>query len=137
MFSAERVRDWALLLLCNLIWASQFVMVKIVQKQLGPVSATFLPMLAATLLLVPVVYWERRSHINGRSKGRMPLVHAFQFIMLGVMGQVVAQLFITWGLRFSLASNAALLMLALPICTAIMAYFILGEHMSKVRWISF
>ncbi len=30
-----RLRDWSLLLICNLIWASQFVLVKIVQEQAG------------------------------------------------------------------------------------------------------
>ena len=30
--SAERLRDWGLLLACNLIWSSQFVLVKIVQE---------------------------------------------------------------------------------------------------------
>ena len=40
VFSTERFRDWILLLLCNLIWASQFVLVKIVQEQMGPVAAT-------------------------------------------------------------------------------------------------
>ena len=40
MFAYVRLRDWAYLLLCNLIWASQFVMVKLVQEQMGPVFAT-------------------------------------------------------------------------------------------------
>lgn len=54
-----RLRDWALLLVCNLIWASQFVMVKLVQRQMGPVFATFFPMTLATLLLIPIVRHER------------------------------------------------------------------------------
>jgi len=61
----------------------------------------------------------------------------FEFILIGVFGQVVAQLFVTWGVRLSLASNAALLMLALPVSTAVMAYFFLGERMTPVRWVSF
>ena len=40
-------------------------------------------------------------------------------------------------MRFAPASNAALLALIMPICTAVMAHFILGEHMTRVRWISF
>ena len=35
------------------------------------------------------------------------------------------------------ASNAALLSLTLPIATAMMAYLLLGERMTAVRWISF
>jgi drug/metabolite transporter (DMT)-like permease len=136
VFSAERLRDWILLLLCNLMWASQFVLVKIVQEQMGPVAATSFPMLISTLLLIPIVRWESRSRPLPTHK-RDFVKDSFQFMLIGVLGQVVAQLFITWGLRFSLASNAALLMLALPIATTVMAYFILGERMSPVRWLSF
>jgi len=125
----EKLRDWALLLLCNLIWASQFVMVKLVQEQMGPLFAAAFPIALATILLALVVAF--------RGSIRMPLKHVVPFILLGVAGQVVAQLFITWGVRLSLASNAALLMLALPIATAVMAFFLLGEKMNWVRWISF
>jgi drug/metabolite transporter (DMT)-like permease len=131
----SKLRDWFYLLACNLIWASQFVMVKIVQDQMGPVTATFLPMTLATLLLIPIVLHERRQ--AGSPGSRMPRRHILEFVLIGVLGQVVAQLFITWGVRLSLASNAALLMLALPVSTAVMAYFILGEQMTRIRWISF
>jgi drug/metabolite transporter (DMT)-like permease len=130
-----RLRDWALLLLCNLIWASQFVMVKIVQEQLGPIAATFFPMAVATALLIPTVWFENRQATSPRTP--VTKHDVLRFIVIGVLGQVVAQLFITWGVRYSPASNAALLMLALPISTAVMAYFLLGEHMTRVRWISF
>lgn len=136
MIPSERIRDWILLLLCNFIWASQFVLVKIVQEQMGPVAATAFPMLIATVLLVPIVRLELRFH------GRSITKRAFRkdwlgFLTMGVFGQVAAQLFITWGLRYSLASNAALLTLALPIATTIMAYFLLREKMSVIRWLSF
>jgi drug/metabolite transporter (DMT)-like permease len=132
----SRLRDWGLLLACNLIWASQFVMVKLVQEQMGPVFATFFPMTLATVLLIPIVRRERRENPAGPSDP-MPKKDVLEFILIGVLGQVVAQLFITWGVRLSLASNAALLMLALPVSTAIMAYCFLGERMTPVRWISF
>jgi len=92
--NAARLRDWALLLVCNLIWASQFVLVKIVQEQMGPVFATFFPLMLATLLLVPIVGRERRrqnatpggpnggpgaSSVRGRD--------VFEFILIGVFGR--------------------------------------------------
>lgn len=133
MFPAQRLRDWTLLLLCNLMWASQFVLVKIVQQQMGPIAATSFPMLIATILLFPIVRLESRTHEPCR-----PFLSDWRgFMTVGVLGQVVAQLFITWGVRYSLASDAALLMLTLPIVTTIMAYFLLGEKMSTVRWLSF
>jgi drug/metabolite transporter (DMT)-like permease len=87
------------------------------------------PMAISTLLLIPFV---RR----GQGK-RMPRADVWRFILIGVAGQVVAQLFITWGVRLSLASNAALISLALPVLTAVMAWFLLGERMTPVRWVSF
>ncbi len=133
MVSHTCLGDWGLLLACNLIWASQFVLVKIVQRQMGPVSATFYPMLLATLLLVPIVWREGES----LGAGRVPRRDVIQFAVLGVFGQVVAQLFITWSVKLSPASNGALLMLALPVSTAVMAFFVLGERMMPVRWLSF
>ena len=56
-----RLVDWALLMLCNLIWASQFVLAKLVQEQMGPIFATLLPMALATLCLMPLVRRQRRG----------------------------------------------------------------------------
>ncbi len=90
-------------------------------------------MLLATLLLMPMVWREGES----LGTGRVPRRDILQFAILGVFGQVVAQLFITWGVKLSPASNGALLMLALPVSTAVMAFFVLGERMTPVRWLSF
>ena len=129
----SRVRDWGLLILCNLIWASQYSMVKIVQEQMGPVFATFFPVTLATLMLIPIV---RREMQQGNAapvlKGDVK-----KFIVIGICGQIPAQLFITWGVGLSLASIPSLLALTLPVFTALMAYLILGERMTLLRWISF
>lgn len=121
--------DWLLLLACNLMWASQFVMVKLVQEQMGPLFAVTFPIALSTLLLIVLVRKEPDAGINKQD--------VWNFFLLGILGQLVAQLFITWGVRFAPASNAALLALIMPISTAVMAHFILGEHMTRVRWISF
>jgi drug/metabolite transporter (DMT)-like permease len=137
VFSGERLRDWLLLLSCNFMWASQFVLVKIVQEQMGPVAATSIPMLLATLLLYPIVKMQARSRRAGDMPIRSMWADWLPFLLLGVVGQVPSQLFVTWGMRYSLASNAALLMLTLPIATVVMAFFLLGEKMTLVRWLSF
>lgn len=139
MTARGRLVDWSLLVFCNLVWSSQFVMVKLVQRQLGPIATTLLPMALATILLVPFVLHERRQRAADvpvtASTDRWRVIG--QFILLGVLGQVCAQLFITWGMRYASASNAALLMLMLPVITAVMARGILGEHMTLIRWVSF
>src|SRR5690348_13372345 len=126
-----------MLLVSNFIWGSQFVMLKVAQEQMGPVFATFFPMAIATLILIPIVRHERNKTTSVPGSGRMPLRDLRDFILIGVFGQVVAQLFVTWGVRLSLAENAALLTLCLPVSTSLMAYVFLGERMSLIRWVSF
>lgn len=132
----NKLRDWSLLLLCNFIWASQFALVKLVQDEVGPVFTTAFPMLLATLLLVPVVWLARRRE-RARPPASVRATDIGGFLTIGIFGQVVAQLFATWGTQRSLASNAALISLSLPVATALMAFALLGERMTRVRWISF
>src|SRR5882724_3318437 len=131
--TASRWVDWGLLILCNLIWASQFVLAKLVQQEMGPIFATLLPMALATICLLPLV---RRQQRRGRVP-RMNRADVARFGVIGIFGQVAAQLGITWGVGLAPASNAALLSLTLPIATAVIAYLLLGERMTAVRWISF
>ncbi len=123
-----------MLIACNLIWASQFVLAKLVQDQMGPVFATALPIAIATLLLMPLV---RREQLRTVRRPALKRSDVARFLVLGVIGQVLAQLGITWGVRYAPASNAALLSLTLPIITALLAHFLLRERMTRVRWISF
>jgi drug/metabolite transporter (DMT)-like permease len=129
-----RIRDWCTLLICNLIWASQFVLAKLVQSDMGPIFATILPMALATALLIPIVLFERRGHPEWHRPARADIG---RFILIGIVGQVFAQLGITWGVGLAPASNAALLSLALPIATAVIAHWLLGERMTWLRWVSF
>ena len=111
---ASKFRDWLLLLLCNFIWASQFALVKLVEPELGPIVTTAFPILLGTGLLIPVVWLERHRRPPPQ---RTPLCRkdAAAFLTIGLLGQVVAQLFATWGAQRSLASNASVISLALPL----------------------
>lgn len=134
--AARRLKDWVLLIVCNLIWASQFVTVKLVQREMGFVFATFFPMTISTLILVPLVIRQQRKHALATFP-RMSARDVGSFVLLGVFGQIVAQLCVTWGSNLSTASNSALLFLTLPIVTSIMAYFFLQERMTWIRLVSF
>lgn len=132
--TSERLKDWALLIFCNLIWGSQFVLAKLVQKAMGPIFATMLPLALATVCIVPMIAGQQALRKRG---GRLRFSDLAGFALIGIFGQVVGQLGVTWGVRLVPASNAALLSLMLPIATAVMAYGLLGERMTAIRWISF
>lgn len=122
---------WSLLFACNTMWAMQFTAVKLIQDQVGPYFAVFGPMLISTLFLVPFVY---RDKGKGGKRERKDL---FVFAQLGLFGAFPAQVFMTWGTQYSLASNSAILSLCLPVITALFAFFILKEKMTPIRWLSF
>ncbi len=127
-------KSWIYLMLANLMWALQFTCVKLVQDQVGPFATVWGPMTLATVMLYPLLRRERKTH---PAKGQRSSKDILLFLTLAAVGVFPGQFFITWGTRLSLASNAALLMLTLPICTALMAYIFLGERMTAIRWISF
>jgi len=128
------MRSWLFLFSCNLMWALQFTCVKLVQDQVGPWFTVWGPMTLATIMLYPLVRSEQRveSHSAKRQKKDVGV-----FFLLALLGVFPGQVLITYGTRMSLASNAALLMLTLPVSTAIMAFIFLGERMTLIRWISF
>jgi drug/metabolite transporter (DMT)-like permease len=127
------MRSWFFLLSCNFMWALQFTCVKLVQDQVGSLFTVWGPMTLATLLLYPLVRWEAKSTEKREWRPGDILI----FLVLAVLGVFPGQVLITWGTRMSLASNAALLMLTLPVSTAFLAFIFLHEKMTAIRWASF
>ena len=121
------MRSWLLLFSCNLMWALQFTCVKLVQAQVGPWMTVWGPMTLATLMLYPLIRAENRDAYKGKARSRKDIL---LFFVLALVGVFPGQVLITWGTRMSLASNAALLMLTLPVSTAILAIIFLHEHMT-------
>ncbi len=116
------------------MWALQFTCIKLVQDQVGSLFTVWGPMTLATLMLYPLIRSEKRDDYKKRERNKRDML---VFFLLALLGVFPGQVFITWGTRMSLASNAALLMLTLPICTGILAFIFLGERMTWVRWVSF
>ncbi|MEP7258303.1 MAG: DMT family transporter [Flavitalea sp.] len=121
---------WLTLFLCNLIWSFHFTSIKLTQDQVGPYFTVWAPMLLATLFLAPFVIRDFR-------KGKKKLKDVLVFVQLGVLGAFPSQVLMTWGTQYSLASNAAIMILALPVITAVFAFLILREKMNRIRWLSF
>lgn len=127
------MRSWLLLFSCNFMWALQFTCIKLVQDQVGSLFTVWGPMTLATVMLYPLVRLEAKSAENKERRISDILI----FLLLAIAGVFPGQVLITWGTRMSLASNAALLMLTLPVSTAFLAFLFLHEKMTPVRWVSF
>ena len=122
--------SWTLLFACNLMWSLQFTCIKLTQDQVGPYFTVGAPMFLATLLLAGFA-------LSDFKKGGKKISDLLIFIQLALFGAFPAQVFMTWGTQYSLASNAAILTLSLPVVTALFAFLILKEKMNRIRWLSF
>lgn len=125
------ITSWFLLLACNMMWALQFTCIKLVQGQVGGYFTVWGPMLLATLFLLPFIIKDAK--IGQRRSWK----DVFLFGQLALLGAFPAQVLMTWGTQYSLASNAAIITLSLPVITALFAFVLLKEKMNRIRWISF
>ncbi len=122
--------SWVLLFACNLMWSLQFTCIKLTQDQVGPYFTVWVPMLIAVLLLAPFVLSDFKK--KGKKFNDILI-----FGQLALLGAFPAQVLMTWGTQYSLASNSAILTLCLPVITALFAFLLLKEKMNRIRWLSF
>ncbi len=126
----KSVVSWSILFACNFMWAFHFTSIKLTQDQVGPYFTVWAPMLLATILLAPFVARDFKK--EGKK-----LKDILIFVQLAALGAFPSQVLMTWGTQYSLASNAAILVLTLPVITAVFAFLILKEKMNAARWVSF
>lgn len=123
--------SWGALFACNLMWSLQFTCIKLVQDQVGPFSTVFIPMLLATIFMIPFVYKDVKAN-KERKFSDLKV-----FVMLALVGQFPAQVLMTIGTQQSTASNGAIISLTLPVVSALLAVLLLKEKMTGLRWVSF
>ena len=123
--------SWGALFACNLMWSLQFTCIKLVQDQVGAFSTVFIPMLLATIFMLPFVYKDVKA--NKKRK----LSDLKIFALLASAGQFPAQVLMTFGTQQSTASNGSIISLTLPVVSALLAVVLLKEKMNGLRWVSF
>lgn len=129
---------FGLLILVNLMWAFQYTGAKIATQKLGPIAVALLPMAMSTVLLVILLGWERRRKPPAPAAPRGSFGRQLlNFVVLALVGSTVAQLGLTSGIKRSLASNASVITLTIPVLTALLAAVLAGEKMSGLVWMSF
>jgi drug/metabolite transporter (DMT)-like permease len=131
LFLRKPMLAFAVLIAVNAMWAFQFSGARIATRELGPVLVTFVPLALATLLVMPF------TKLNGdlfKVEHRRILV---DILLLGSVGIVPAQLCLVYGVERTLASNASVLSLTVPVLTALSASLFLGERLTRLRVVSF
>jgi drug/metabolite transporter (DMT)-like permease len=131
-----RLLNWSSLVLVNLLWAGQFPAYKVASAHMDVVSLNLWIFVCASLLLAPFLLAERKRRVGPSVQvNRRKIVR--QFLLLGTAGLVPPSVFLSWGIAHSTASNAAIISMVIPVLTALMAVVVLGERMTRLRWLSF
>lgn len=130
-FTGRPMLAFGALIAVNAMWAFQFAGARIATEELGAVLVTLLPLALATLLVLPFAKLNLEVF---RRENRPVLI---DLVLLGTLGVFPAQVCLVFGVERTLASNASVLALTVPVFTAISASLFLHERMTKLRWLSF
>ncbi|MFB3923269.1 MAG: DMT family transporter [Terriglobia bacterium] len=146
---SQKFVDVVLLILVNAMWAGQYAAYKTATEAMGPITISVWTFLFAGIVLLPFFVRERRRSSRSNSPAhrsdssfikprpsRWSRWNIAGFVIIGVFGLIPASAFLAWGTMRSTASNAALIYLTIPIITAVLATLILGERMTRARWLS-
>lgn len=123
---------FAALVAVNAMWAFQFAGARAAAFELGPVQVTLIPLVLATVLIMPFAKLRLQSFFVQERRAWLK-----DIFLLGTIGVVPAQLGLVLGVHRTLASNASVISLTVPILTAICGCLILGERMTVLRYSSF
>lgn len=112
--------------LAGLLWGFNYVNAKFAISEIDPFALTLLRMVVATPLFFVVLTVARRP-------ARGALRDWKTFLPLGLTGVAASQLLWIYGLQHTTPAHSALMFTLLPVFTAVLAIFLLGEKVSPLQ----
>ena len=116
--------NWSLLMLLVFLWGTSFMFVAISIRSVDPVTVVFGRIVIGALILVSMVY----------ARGlRLPVALGdwAALCVLGLMGNVLPFMLITWGQLSVNSGIAGMIMATMPLITMILAHFFVeGENLN-------
>jgi drug/metabolite transporter (DMT)-like permease len=132
--TSQKYLDWFWIVVVNFMWATQVAAVKLIGDRLGAVAIAFVPMIVSVILFLPFLWRENRKRGAGFHWHWSDARH---FLVAGVFGPFLIQFTYTLGAQRTLAANAAIITLSIPVLVAIAASLMLQEKLNAVRICSF
>jgi drug/metabolite transporter (DMT)-like permease len=130
----QKSKDWFLIIVVNFMWATQVSVIRLMGDKLGPITIAFVPMIISTLLFIPFLWAENRKRKKGERRTWKDLKY---FIIPGLIGIFLMQYLYTVGSTLTLASNAGIITLTIPVLVTVFAAVLLKEKLNIVRKIGF
>lgn len=134
IFRSQKVIDWSLVIIINFMWATQVPVIRLIGDTYGPITVAFIPMIISTVIFLPVLWIENRRR-GVKMKWRWKDVK--YFMLPGLIGVFLMQYLYTLGSKMTLAANAGIITLTIPVIVAIFASILLKEKLNIIRILSF
>lgn len=134
MFKLQKARDWFLVIVVNFMWATQVPVIRLMGDKLGAMAIAFVPMIISTLMFIPFLWAENKKRRATEKRSWKDLRY---FIIPGLVGIFLMQYLYTVGSTLTLASNAGIITLIIPVLVAVFASILLKEKLNIVRIIGF
>jgi len=131
---SQKTIDWSFVILVNFLWATQVPVVRFIGDRLGPITLAFIPLILSTIIFFPILWIENKKR-NVSMRWRWKDMK--YFLVSGILGIFILQYAYTLGSLKTLAANAGIITLTIPVLVAIFASFMLNEKLNIVRVISF
>lgn len=132
--STQKYLDWFWIIVVNFMWATQVAAIKLIGDRLGAVAIAFIPMILSVGMFFPVLWRENRKR---GAAFHWHWADARHFLVAGIFGPFLVQFSYTLGAQRTLAANAAIITLSIPVLVAIAASLMLQERLNVVRIFSF
>jgi drug/metabolite transporter (DMT)-like permease len=133
-FKSQKTIDWSLVILINFMWATQVPVVRFIGDRLGAITVAFIPMILSTVIFLPVLWVENKKR---KVKFRWRWNEIKYLLVSGLIGIFLLQYAYTLGSQLTLAANAGIITLTIPVFVAILASFMLKEKLNIIRISSF
>ena len=117
------MRAWIFVLLCNLLWAGNFISGKFAVQEFSPLWITFLRWIIAVAILFPVAArWEKHSY------GAIPPKTWLQLAGMGLFGVVAFNLLIYSALQYTSPLNGTLISALTPAMAMLLTAVVMRER---------
>ena len=132
--TSQKYVDWSCIVVVNFMWATQVAAIKLIGDRLGAVAIAFIPMILSVAMFLPVLLRENRKR---GAAFHWQWADARHFLVAGIFGPFLIQFSYTLGAQRTLAANAAIITLSIPVLVAVVASLMLRERLNPVRIFSF
>lgn len=117
---------YGLLVLATVLWGSTAAVSKVVSNQIPPITTALLRFLLVTVMMFPYLWFVEKAP---RPKGRDLLL----LIWMGFIGVYLHNMLFLAGIKFSTATNGALINAIYPGMTALILFFFYRETLRPLQ----